>query len=608
MFRRKPAYSVTTFALVFIAVAAFGVRYAARFLPERQPNDLKMEYGEYARRSMRETVQWHPFGAPAFARAEELGKIVFLDIGTVISLSAKRFSEDYATDGEYRRLLHDHFEPIKIDALEMPWIVEALSIETGSFLRAGRFMAVTTDPRGGIVEWSAIRPKSGDGSLATWLEYLARLRYADLDAVATRARRSHEERPQRAVAALNRGPCDIDVVKAWADVWQHAVAGGLSNNWLPVWVLPAEVLALSNSEQGDIGSLNFLLDLALSPSFDAIDGGFFVFAEDGHWRLPVGAKLTGHSLQLAAAYAEVGVDQDVPLFRQMAVRTSRWAANQLTGGLFRTALGTDQLLDGSSPYYGFSEGEVEGEPFRVGDWGFPRIQALSGFASNVTQQRTAEVFAAADRLAALRKGRQIPRADPTTYANQNGQVISGLFRIGAALKDEGSVELAETAYTQAVSTFVQPLGDVLHAPIIHGGTTSYAGSYTWMARAAIDGYLATGNDAYLRDAELITERMLELFRGDSGALMAYLPSLLENAGFDLEVYLMDDADLSSSNAVAALNLADLAAITGKAPYRQSAEGIIRAFSGNFATSMAPPGLVLAGLRLYVSPIRPLAKP
>ena len=607
MFRRKPAYSVTTFALVFIAVAAFGVRYAARFLPERQPNTLRMEYGEYVRRSMRETVQWHPFGSLAFRQAEERGKIVFLDVGTVVSLSAKRFSEDFATDGEYRRLLHDHFEPIKIDALEMPWIVDALSIETTSFLRSDRFIAVTTDPQGGIVEWTAIRAKSGDASLATWLEYLARLRYADLDAVAMRAQKSHAERPERAVAALNRGPCDNDVVRAWANVWQRAVAGGLSENWLPVWVIPAEVLALSDSEQGDIGSLNFLLDLSLSPSFDAIDGGFFVFAEEGHWTLPVGAKLTGHSLQLAAAYAEIGVAQDVPLFRQIAVRTSRWSVGQLSDGLFRTGIGTDQVLDGSSPYYQFSEAEIEGEPFRVGDRGFPRIQALSGFATNVTEQRTAAVFAAADRLAVLRKRRNLPRPDPTTYANQNGQAISGLFRIGAALKDNQSTELAQEAYARAIATFVQPLGDVLHSPTLSGRTTSYAGSYAWMARAAIDGYLATGVEDYLRDAELISERMLELFRGESGALMAYLPSLLEIVGFDLEVYLMDDSDLPGTNAVAAMNLADLAAITGESHYRQSAEGIIRAFSGNFATTMPPAGLVLAGLRLYVSPIRPPAK-
>src|SRR5688572_10801056 len=318
MFRRAPSYSVTTFAVVLIAVAAFGVRYAARFLPERQPNLLRNEYGEYVRRSMRETVQWHAFGAEAFRQAEERGKIVFLDVGTVMSLSAKRFSEDYATDGEYRRLLYDHFEPIKIDALEIPWIVDALSIEDLSFVGGERFLAVTMDPEGGIVSATTLRPQSGDDSLAVWLEEFARLRYANLGEVASRAAASKQSRPESALRSLSHGPCDADVVRAWAQVWEAAAtAGVLSKRSLPVTTLPMEVLAAAGTEQASIATLNLMLDLALSPSFDPIDGGFFAFSAEPNWRVPVGSKLTGHSVQMAAAFAEIGSRFDVPLFLEV---------------------------------------------------------------------------------------------------------------------------------------------------------------------------------------------------------------------------------------------------------------------------------------------------
>ena len=101
-------------------------------------------------------------------------------------------------------------------------------------------------------------------------------------------------------------------------------------------------------------------------------------------------------------------------------------------------------------------------------------------------------------------------------------------------------------------------------------------------------------------------RAMELFKGESGALMSYLPSLLRDLGYDLEVYRVIDTELQSANALAALNLADLFELTGGETYRDNAEDVIRAFSGKFADGAAPAGIVLAALRLYVSPVTPPA--
>ena len=599
MIRRTPSYSVTTFALVLIAVAAFGLRYAARFLPERQPNLLKSEYGEYVRRSMRETVEWHPFGTEAFTQARDRGKIVFLDVGTVMSLSAKRFSEDYATDGEYRRLLHDHFEPIKIDALEMPWIIDALSVELPPFPSAERFLAVTTDHQGGIVEGSAIRPQSGDNSLSAWLEGLARLRYADPGEVARRANESLATRRLAATATLAPGPCNADIARTWAGIWEQAgVVQMMEGRVLPVTTLPMELLAMTGADQAGIGALNLMLQLALSPAFDPIDGGFFLSTVGPEWRQPIASKLTGHSLLVAAAFAELGREYDVPLFAEIARKTVDWARARRVNGMFEAGLGTDQGLSDFSPYYSVDEADVEELPFFVGATGFPRIQALGGFAGNVTAQRTRQVFAAAEEIRAVRVERTPPRKDAGQYADQNGQAISGLFRIGRALEDADTIRLAADSYAATKAMLVQPLGDVMHAPTGTGRATGYCGDYVWMARAAIDGYLATGDDDLLEDARRFADRTLELFRGESGALMCYLPSLLGELGYGFEVYRADDTEVPSANALAARNLADLASLTGVPKYQADAEGIIRAFSGQFADGAAPVGMVMAALRLY----------
>ncbi|MEO7453317.1 MAG: DUF255 domain-containing protein [Fimbriimonadales bacterium] len=606
MFRRTPSYAVTTYALVLIAAAAFGVRYAARFLPERRPNDLSKEYGEYVRRSMRETVHWYAFGDEGFRQAAALDKIVFLDVGTVMSLSAKRFSEDYATDGEYRRLLHDHFEAIKVDALEMPWIVDALNIETEEkFVDAERFLAVTMGHKGGMVRSTQLLAQGGDESLAAWLESLARLRYSNPGEVDRLAAESLAGRQPRAIEALSHGPCNPDVVRAWAGVWQQAARTDFfRDRKMEVTTLPMEVLAHSGNEQAEIDCLNLLLDLAMSPCHDIVDGGFFIFADDPHWRLPVGSKLTGHSLQVAALFAEVGVRNDIPLFREIARRTTEWAKKRIHAGLFDAGLGTDQDADGYSPYYRVEAGDVEVLPFYVGQSGFPRPQVLGSFAANVSERRAAQLLEGAEKLQTARRSRKLPRRDAGQYADQNGQAISGLFRIAAALDERAIAQIAIAAYSGAKAAYVQPLGDVLHAPTGGGRTTAYSGDYAWMTRAAIDGYRATGEAQYLEDARLMTSRMLELFRGESGALMSYLPSQLEAFGYGIEVYRVDDSETQSANALAALNLADLAALTQSSQYRLDAEGIIRAFSGKFAESASPAGIVLAGLRLYDSKISP----
>jgi uncharacterized protein YyaL (SSP411 family) len=608
MFRRTPKYSVTTAALVLIAVAAFGLRFASRYLPEKRPNRMNEEYGEYARRSMRETVDWYSFGSEVFQHAKARGKLIFLDIGTVASLNAKRFSEDYATDGEYRQLLHDHFEAVKVDALELPWVVDAFELEAQSFFGSERFLAIALDESGGVLDWSPLVSKEGDGSLSGWLEELARLRYSDMVEVRRRGADSLKRRANLATRALAPGQCSPDLVLRWRGQWRAAAtAGEFERSTVPVTAVPMQLLLAVEDEASRVAALNLLLDLAGSPCYDAIDGGFFLTAKGEGWTSPVASKRTGHSLQLAATFAEAGAKYNIPLFQAVARITAAWSATRQVNGVFDSGLSTDQDDSGWSPYYSFSGGEVEEFQFRVGPLGLPQILGAEGFANSVDEQRTQRVLSDAAQLRKLRASKRAPRTDSGQYANQNGQAISGLFKIAAALNDSAVSRRAKGSYDAARATFMLPLGDVHHAAGgIDGRKTGYLESYVWMARAALDGYLATDDPAMLRDAKLISDRMLELFLGESGALMQYLPSLMSMVNYDLPVFRVEDTDLPSANALAVMNLADLAALTGLPGYRKNAVQIVAAFSGKFAQSAPPAGLVLAAQRIY-DPVRPPSK-
>jgi len=598
MFRRAPKYTVTTLALVFIAVAAFSLKFASRYLPERKPNKLDGEYGEYVLRSKRQNVNWYPFGTAAFEAAKSEDKVIVLDVGTTVSLAAKAFSEDYATDAEYQRLLHDHFVSVKVDALEFPWLVDALSLESDSFAALGRFELIAMDNQGAILAATELKPRAGDGSLAGWLEDIARLRYSNRAQLRARAAASFRLRKEAATNKLSHGAADLDMVDAWSVPYERAaVQGEFNKGRLPVGTLLMEVLTGTSRSEAWGSGLAMMEAMIESPAFDCVGGGFFVMAGNEGWKRPVTSKMPSHSLQIAAAYADAAERFDLPLFRWVAFHTASWAVGMLEGGLFVAADSTDQL-NGSSPRYALAPADVSGLPIDLDDDGLPSISGATSFAEGVSLGHTQVVSAAAEKLLAIRNSKPETRIDSRTYANLNGQAIAGLFRIGAALKDQNLLSEASRRYAKATATFVLPLGDVRHAPEGSGDRNGYAPDYAWLVRASLDGYLATGNPQMLANAETIAGRMLELFQGEEGAIASYLPSLLEWVGFGFPVYRSFDAELPSVNAVASMALSDLAALTGKSEYGKAAQDILMAFSGAFLNKPAPLGFVLAGRRLY----------
>ena len=599
MIRQSPKYTVTTLALVIITVAAFGLKFASQYLPERRPNELAKEYGEYLRRSMRQNVQWFALKEAPFEQALASDKTVLLEIGSTMSLSAKLFSEDYATDGEYRQLFHDHFEAIKVDALELPWVVDALSLNVGPIVRRDRFMIFAMTPNGQVFQSTGLIPKDGDRSLANWLTRIARLRYSNQGEIGSSGAYSIAESRRMATAQLEQGAATVDDVEAWSRNWEHAgTSGALATLDIPIATFPMETLLASPVSDAWGAGLAMMLALAYSPSSDLLDGGFFVTAYDKGWQRPVTAKLVGHTLLMAAGYAEASQRFDLPLFRQIARRAADWAVGLRRDGLFPTGVGTDQTSDGRSPYYSLEDRDVHGNRFGMDDRGIPFVKDVTSFAQAVSEQQSRELFKDAEELAKRRKARKLPRADSTTYADINGQAVAGLLRVGMALDDAELVEIGLDSFKATRNKFVQPLGDVVHAPLSVHGRIGYCADYAWFTRAALEAYRATGDLEILDAARNTTGRAMELFQDDSGALMMYLPSLLTLIGFDFPVFSASDTEVLGVNALWVINLSDLAAITGESNYQSTASSILRAFAGGFGETLAPAGFVLAGRRLY----------
>src|SRR5437870_2681701 len=115
MQRRAPKFVVITNVLVGLAAAGLALKYASRYLPERQPNRLAVEYGTYVQEAQRQKVDWHALGEEPFQIAKQSGKLILLEVGNVFSRQGRIFQTEQLEDDEVVRTLNPNYVCIKCD-------------------------------------------------------------------------------------------------------------------------------------------------------------------------------------------------------------------------------------------------------------------------------------------------------------------------------------------------------------------------------------------------------------------------------------------------------------------------------------------------------------
>jgi hypothetical protein len=188
-------------------------------------------------------------------------------------------------------------------------------------------------------------------------------------------------------------------------------------------------------------------------------------------------------------------------------------------------------------------------------------------------------------------------------------MIGALARAGLALGEPRYVEAAARAAEFAEGTLWDAPSRALRRRWRAGEAAidGYLEDYAFLAAGLIDLYQATFDLRWIRFAEALVARMVELF-GD-----AEHGGFWSTSGKDPSVllWLKEDYDGAepAGNSIAALALLRLAELTGRAEWRALAESTIRCFSGRLREGPhampkmltafaqladAPPQLVLAG--------------
>jgi uncharacterized protein YyaL (SSP411 family) len=331
--------------------------------------------------------------------------------------------------------------------------------------------------------------------------------------------------------------------------------------------------------------------------YDQLAGGFHRYATDDRWLVPHFEKMLYDNGSLLELYArEFGRTGDAQAER-IVRQTAAFLAREMTapeGGLWSAI---DAETDGhEGAYYVWTREELDealgaqdaaflapllgfdGAPFFEGDHyvlHLPKPLATAAAERKLSLgELLAKVVPLRQKLLEARNRRPRPLTDDKVMTDWNGIAIAGLAIAGRLLKDP-----ALTAQASRAADFV--LGHLRpgEGPLLHSWRQgqakipAYLSDYAFFVHGLLALHEATGEARWLSAAQQLTDEQVQRLRAPDGGFygVAEDPDLLFRGR---EV--MDGA-IPSANAVAVLNLLQLAERSGEARWRPEAATALKSF-------------------------------
>ncbi|HWN44474.1 MAG TPA: protein-disulfide reductase DsbD domain-containing protein, partial [Thermoanaerobaculia bacterium] len=333
--------------------------------------------------------------------------------------------------------------------------------------------------------------------------------------------------------------------------------------------------------------------------YDQLGGGFHRYATDAEWKVPHFEKMlydNGLLLELyAREHARTGDAQSARIVRE----TAQWIEREMTSpeGAFWSAI--DAETHGhEGAFYVWTRDELfevlgrEDAAFVAPILGFDgppffeeneyvlhlpeRLEQAADRRRMDADELLREVKAVEERLFIARARRDRPLTDDKILADWNGMVIAGLAVAGRVLGDATMVERAAAAARFVLARMRSPEGVLLHSwRQGQGRIPAYLDDYAFLVRGLLALHEAQGDGSWLSAAVELTKEQLRRLRDPEGGgffVAAESPDLLFRSK---DVF---DGATPAGNAVAVLNLLELAERTGETGWRSEARASLQAFA------------------------------
>jgi uncharacterized protein YyaL (SSP411 family) len=581
-------------------------------------NRLIHESSPYLLLHAHNPVDWYPWGDEAFEKARKENKPIFLSIGYSTCYWCHVMEREIFSNASIAALMNQWFVSVKVDREERPEIDEVymtasqilngdggwpnslfLTPDLKPFFAGTYFPPVDRQGQPGFP--TVLRQMH-----SAWMDHRPEVvGQAERLAGAIRATLARQRTP----AAEVPGPAVAEQAVSELEGRYDPQFGGFGGP--PKFPSPGELWLLWDAgERGDAKARSMVLGtlgaMGRGAIYDQLDGGFHRYTLDREWRVPHFEKMLYDNALLAELLAVTGKATGDPDLQRMARGTLDFVLSRMTlpEGAFKSAL--DAETDGEEGAYStWTDPELRKV---LGADGFTKTAPLFGFNAPpnlpggrrtlyLTQplgKQAESLRPELDKLRAARRTRKMPRVDDKALTDWNGMMIAALARGGALLGEPRYTKAAERAADFVLIRLKGKDGTLLHA--WRQGSAkipAFLDDYAWLIRGLLALHETTGDARWLREAERLADEMERRLRDPQGGylLSEAKPSLL------FQPKKVADSAVPSGNAVAVLDLLDLAKRTGKPVYRERAGQALRAFAPEMAQAPAAmPALALAVLR------------
>ncbi len=581
-------------------------------------NRMAREASAYLRSASHQPVDWHPWGEEAFRKAAAEDKAILLDIGAVWCHWCHVMDGESYEDEETAGLINEHFIAVKVDRDERPDVdvryQKAVSALTG---QGGWPLTAFLTPDGDVFYGGTYFPpedRYGRPGFKSVLSQVSNYFQTEKASVRENAQRIAQVMEDKALPQPEAGSVTEELV---ANAAKQMVGefdptnGGFGR--APKFPHPSALELLVRRAHRTRGGndlavvVRTLTGMGNGGIYDHLGGGFHRYSTDERWCVPHFEKMAYDNSELLRVYVQAWQATGEPLFKEVAEGIIRWVdevASDRSAGGFYASQDADVGLHDDGDYFTWTVEELH----EVLDGNDARIMALHyniyergemhhNTAKNVlfrdfsaeeiaerlsldVNEVRAKIASGREALEHARAARPTPVVDPTLYVNWNGMMATAYLEAAPALGRDDCREMAvKTLERLWKDDWAESEGFRHRGGADAEAPTGLLDDQVQMARAFVAAHQVTAEPVWLERAETVSKVILDRYWDEaSGGLFDRAVGQQAEGGLRYRHKPIQDSPTPAANALAALVLGRLHAMTGKLLYRYKAEEILKAFA------------------------------
>ncbi len=585
-------------------------------------NRLILEDSPYLLQHAHNPVNWYPWGEEAFAAARQSNKPVLLSIGYATCHWCHVMERESFENEAIAEKLNEYFIAVKVDREQLPDVdatyMTAVQLMTGSGgWPMNTFLTADARPfHGGTYFPPALFDELLDQIHQVWTDDSPKVhefadRLAEAVAIGNALTGEAREVGDREVYNARR-----ELLDSFDDL-QGGFGPAPKFPREPVLAFLLE-LAQRNGDAEALDAADFTLQrITAGGIHDHVGGGFHRYAVDPDWLVPHFEKMLYNQAWLTTslmhAYRLTG---DVAHART-ARRALDYVIREMTnaqGGFYSATDADSEGAEGT--FFIWTPDEIkkvlgeEAAEFAMSVWGVTdagnfehkNILHLRGSLTEVAADYGLPVQVLTDRLdeyaaklLAHRKRREAPLTDEKVITEWNAMMANALAVGYDTFGDERYLRAATGAIDFLWQHNQRDNGRLLRAHF-NGQSTIEAGQadYAYLAQTMLTLHDLTGDEMWMARVKTLVDHMNQQFwDNEHGAYFIGAPTVAGAALPSRPKDLFDNA-VATGNSIALQVLARLWHRTGEDAYRERAEQLLRAFSGNLSQGASAYAYLLVG--------------